>query len=200
MSFPVLGDSLPKRGNLLTTGLARGSLSAFGWRIEGNFPDVPKLVVVVGPHTTNWDFIVGITAKFALGIRVKFLAKDTLFRWPVNGLMRWLGGIPVDRSQPHGVVGEGVADFARCEQLVLAVAPQGTRRKGMPWREGFYHIAVGAGVAIVPVTIDYTRRVLAIGFALQPAADRENEIARLKNFCTGAYSAQEPPAVSGSPR
>jgi 1-acyl-sn-glycerol-3-phosphate acyltransferase len=200
MGFPVLGDSLPKRGNGFSTWLAQASLSLFGWRIEGDFPDVAKLVIILAPHTSGWDFFIGVAAKFALGIRVKFLGKDTLFRWPTNRLMRWLGGIPVDRSSPHGVVGQVVEDFARREQLALAVAPQGTRRKGAPWREGFYHIALGAGVPIVPVTLDYARRVLGIGLPLRPTGDRENEIARLKNFCTGAYPAQNLESVSESPR
>jgi 1-acyl-sn-glycerol-3-phosphate acyltransferase len=200
MSFPVLGDRLPKRGNGLSTWLAQASLSAFGWRIEGNFPDVPKLVVVLAPHTSNRDFFVGVAAMFALRIRVKFLGKEALFRWPTNRLMHWLGGIPVDRSTPHGVVRQMVDEFARREQLALALAPQGTRRKGTPWREGFYHIALGAGVLIVPVTLDYTLRVLGIGLPLRPTGDREYEIGRLKNFCTGAYSAQDPPPVSESPR
>jgi 1-acyl-sn-glycerol-3-phosphate acyltransferase len=200
MRFPVLGDSLPKRGNGFSTWLGQAFLNAVGWRIEGNFPDVPKLVVILAPHTSGWDFFIGVAAKFALRIRVTFLGKDTLFRWPTNRLMRWLGGIPVDRSTPHGVVRQMVDDFARRGQLALALAPQGTRRKGTPWHEGFYHIALGAGVPIVPVTLDYARRVLAIGLPLRPTGDRGNEIARLKKFCSGTYPAQILPPVSEPPR
>ena len=200
MNFPVIPATLPRRGNRATAWLAQAALTAFGWRVVGNFPPVAKLVAVLAPHTSNWDTVVGVGAKFALGIRVTFLAKDSLFRWPMGGLMRWVGAIPVDRTAPHGVVGEAVADFAQHDKLVLALAPEGTRRKGVPWREGFYHIARGANVPIIPVTVDYRRRVLAIGPALWPTGDRENEVARLKAFCSGSVAGDEAPPVSAPPR
>ena len=183
MSFPVLGDALPRRGNRFSVWLARALLQGFGWRMEGSFPNVAKAVAIVAPHTSNWDFVVGVGAIFALPLRVKFLGKDTLFRWPLRGMMIWLGGIAVDRSRPHGVVAQVVEDFARCGQIVLAVAPQGTRRAGAPWREGFYHIARAAGVPIVPVRFDYARRVIAFGPVLNPSGEVAPEMARLKAFC-----------------
>ena len=89
---PALGDQVPRRGNAFSRALGRLAMRAAGWRFEGTFPNVPKAVIIVAPHTSNWDFPVGIAAKFALGIRATFLGKDTLFRWPFGSVMRWLGG------------------------------------------------------------------------------------------------------------
>jgi 1-acyl-sn-glycerol-3-phosphate acyltransferase len=183
MDFPVPGDALPKRGNGFTAWLARKLLQGFGWRIRGKIPNVAKVVIIVAPHTSNWDFVVGVAAIFALPIKVKFLAKDTLFRWPLRTIMIWLGGVAVDRSKPHGVVGQVVEDFSRHGQFALAIAPQGTRRAGVRWHAGFYHIARGAGVPVLPVRFDHGMRLIEFGPALIPTGDIEAEIARLKAFC-----------------
>jgi 1-acyl-sn-glycerol-3-phosphate acyltransferase len=185
MSFPVIGDQLPHRGSRASMLLAQAMMRAAGWRIEGTFPNERKLVVIVAPHTSNWDFIVGVAAIFALHIKVKYLAKDTLFRWPLGVLMRALGGMPVDRSQPHGVVGEVIADFGRYERLTLAITPEGTRKRGVRWKEGFYHIAHGVGAAVVPVTFDYRARAIFIGPPLYPTGNVQAEIDQLKEFCDG---------------
>jgi 1-acyl-sn-glycerol-3-phosphate acyltransferase len=191
MSFPRIGAALPRRDTPFTTGLAQATLRAAGWGIEGNFPDVPKLVVVVAPHTSNWDFIVGVAAIFALHLRVRFLAKHTLFRFPFNLLMRPLGGIPVDRSRSHGVVAQVIEDFQRYDKLALAITPEGTRKRGARWKEGFYHIALGAKVPVSPVTFDYRARRIFIGPALNPSGDAQAEIEALKAFCDGDQHAAE---------
>jgi 1-acyl-sn-glycerol-3-phosphate acyltransferase len=185
MSFPVVGVELPHRGNRVTVSLAQAAMRAAGWRIDGNFPNTGKLVAIVAPHTSNWDFFIGVAAIFALQIRVRFLAKHTLFRWPVNGLLRWLGGIPVDRSQAHGVVSQVIDDFQHYPRLMLAITPEGTRKRGVRWHEGFYHIAHGVKVPVVPVTFDYHARTVFIGPALHPSGNAQAEIEELKRFCDG---------------
>jgi 1-acyl-sn-glycerol-3-phosphate acyltransferase len=157
-------------------------LRLLGWRIEGNLPDVSKAVVIVAPHTTNWDFIVGIAAKFALGLQASWLGKHTLFRAPFGGLMRWLGGLPVDRSRPHDVVAQSVEQFAARDRLVLGISPEGTRKPVPRWRTGFYHIAAGAQVPIVPVAFDWSRRTLDIGPTVLPGGDMDADLAALDAF------------------
>ena len=125
-----------------------------GWGIEGNFPDTPRLVVAVAPHTSNWDFLHGAAAMFALDLRATFIGKHTLFVWPFAGFLRWMGGIPVDRSAAQGVVGEAVAAFGREPARMLVIAPEGTRRKVERYKTGFLHIARGARV---PVLLDRAR-------------------------------------------
>jgi 1-acyl-sn-glycerol-3-phosphate acyltransferase len=168
---PELGASVPRRGNRTSRWLARFAFRLWGWRFAGSFPDVPKAIVVVAPHTTNWDFPVGVLTLFALGMRVGFLGKHTLFRWPLRPLMLWLDGVPVRRNSGSGTVAKLVETMRQRETLLLAVAPEGTRRAVSEWRMGFAHVAVGAGVPVVPVTFDWARRVVAFGPAFTLTGD-----------------------------
>ncbi|RPH60411.1 MAG: acyltransferase, partial [Burkholderiales bacterium] len=129
---------------------------------EGKLPDLARAVVAVAPHSSNWDFVHAVAAVFALGLRVSFIGKHTLFRGPLGRFLTWLGGIPVDRARPDGV-GEAVqAHFAGGGPLWFGVAPEGTRRIGAPFKSGFYRVAKAAAVPIVPVYFDYRRRVIGI--------------------------------------
>jgi 1-acyl-sn-glycerol-3-phosphate acyltransferase len=179
MTFPTARPPLPLRGNRFTQTLARAALSLAGWRIEGELPSCPKVVAIVAPHTSNWDFVVGLAAKYAMGLRVSFLGKHTLFRPPFGALFQWLGGIPVDRRSPHGVVAQCVDAFAAREALVLAVAPEGTRRSGVGWKSGFYQIAVGAGVQVFPVAFDYATRTVRLLPMFQPSGDINADLPKL---------------------
>jgi 1-acyl-sn-glycerol-3-phosphate acyltransferase len=143
-------------------------------------PADPRFVAIVAPHTSNWDFVIGVAAMFALDVRVHWLGKHTLFRWPLGPLLRWLGGQPVRRDSAHGVVAE-VADAIRAEpQFILALAPEGTRRHVDAWRTGFYHIARRADIPIVPVALDWGRREIIIAVPMQPSGDLERDVAGLR--------------------
>lgn len=156
-----------------------------GWRIEGVIPDVPKFVIIVAPHTSNWDFVIGVAAKLALGLRVLFLGKDTLFRFPLGIFMRALGGIPVDRDSSHDVVSYVVTQFARRERLILGLAPEGTRKRVERWRTGFYHIAHGAGVPILPVALDWGSHVVRIGAPFTTTGDADADVRALQGRFAG---------------
>jgi len=160
--------------------MGRALLRALRWRIEGEIPNVAKFVLIVVPHTSNWDFVIGIVAKWALGIRVMFLGKNTLFRFPFGAAMRALGGVPVDRSASHDVVHDIVAEFARRERLILALAPEGTRKRVERWRTGFYHIARGAGVPILSVALNYGVRAIQIGPLFTTTGDMERDVTELQ--------------------
>ena len=172
-AIPPLGDALPQRGNRAARGLGRAALSLLGWGVEGEIPNVPKLVIAVAPHTSNWDFVVGIAAMFALDLRLTFLGKHTLFRGPFDAILRWMGGIPVDRSSAHGVVGESVRAFREADRLVLALAPEGTRKGAARFHSGFLHIARGAGVPVLLASLDYAVRRVRLGPLFEPTADAE---------------------------
>lgn len=159
---PTLGDQVPKRGNTVTRTLARTAMRLTHWRFAGHFPNEAKFVLIVAPHTSNWDFMVGVMAMFAIGIRGTFLGKHTLFRWPLGVAMRWLGGVPVIRSSSLNQVEQTVNHVRASEGMVLALSPEGTRRKLPAWRTGFYYVAKGAGVPIVPVAFDYSVRTIRI--------------------------------------
>lgn len=160
--------------------MGSGVLRALGWHIEGAIPDVPRFVVIVAPHTSNWDFVVGAAAMFALDLDLSFLGKHTLFRGPLGVAMRAMGGIPVDRASAHGVVAAAVAAFRSRERLVLAIAPEGTRKPVERLKSGFLHIARGAGVPILLVAIDGKSRCIRLGPLVEPASDIEAELARIE--------------------
>lgn len=182
---PKLGAALPKRGNFLTRALGRAVMHLTGWRVVGTIPDLPKFVVIVAPHTSNWDFVHGMAAAFALGLRVSWMGKHTLFRWPFAGVMHWLGGVSIDRSAHHGVVKQTVDAFASRPRLVLGITPEGTRSPVDHWKLGFYHIAKGSGLPIVPVYFDYPRRHIGFGEPLIPGDDFEADFQRLVDFYRG---------------
>jgi 1-acyl-sn-glycerol-3-phosphate acyltransferase len=175
-----IGPSFPRRGTAVSRILAGRLLALLGWRIEGELPDCPKFVIIVAPHTSNWDFLIGILAMFAKGLRASWLGKHTVFRFPVAPVLRWLGGEPIDRTSPHGTVGTAVDLFRNRPQWVLGLSPEGTRRRVDRWKTGFYRIAVGAGVPIVPVTLDYSTRVLGVGSPIVPGPNEAVEMATLR--------------------
>ena len=179
---PVVGDEVPRRGNRAIVLLGRFLLRAIGWRIEGEVPNLRKFVIAVAPHTSNWDFVVGAAAMFALDLRLSFIGKHTLFVGPFAPVLRWMGGIPVDRSSPHGVVGDSVRAFETVERRILAIAPQGTRKPVPHFKSGFLHIARGAGVPVLLAALDYAARTVRLGPLLTPGEDVEAERESIEAF------------------
>lgn len=181
----ALGDKVPRRGNRLTRAVGRSALAAMGWRFEVHLPDLSKFVIIVAPHTSAWDFVVGVLASLALDLRASWLGKHALFRWPFRGVLRWLGGIPIDRRASHGVVETMVELFGSRRELILGIAPEGTRRKVDAWKTGFYHIARGANVPIVPCYIDYRRKVIGTGAVLHPSGDLPGDLRTIRSLYEG---------------
>jgi 1-acyl-sn-glycerol-3-phosphate acyltransferase len=179
IQVPTLGMNVPRRGNALTRGLGAFGLGLLGWRFEGSVPDRPKMVIIVAPHTSNWDFIVGVCAALALGFRFRFLGKDALFSPPLGWFMRWLGGIPVNRKAPDGVMEAAVESFHDPASF-LAITPEGTRRRVERWKTGFWRIAREARVPVWPVAFDWSRRVVALLPPFETSADREADVRALR--------------------
>ena len=184
-ALPALGPAIPRRGSATLRFFGRTLLRLMHWRVEGTIPDLPKFVIAVAPHTSNWDFVVGAAAMFALDLDLAFLGKHTLFRGPFAPVLRWMGGIPVDRSSPHGVVPESVRAFAAVDRRILAIAPQGTRRGDGRFKSGFLHIARGAGVPIVLAAMDYRERCVHLGPMIEPGEDAEADLARVEARFSG---------------
>ena len=182
MRLPRLGPHIPRRRNSVLAWAGRTVLRLMRFRVEGEVPDVAKFVIAVAPHTSNWDFIVGAAVMFALELRVAFIAKHTLFRGPFGTVIRWMGGVPVDRSSAHGVVAEAVHGFSRVPGLILAIAPQGTRNPAARFRSGFLHIARGAGVPVMLAALDWGERCVRLGPTFAPGADVAQELARAEMF------------------
>jgi 1-acyl-sn-glycerol-3-phosphate acyltransferase len=172
-------SAVPRRGNAFTRTLGRLVLGVLGWRLEGTFPDLPKFVLVGYPHTSNWDAVVGMAAALAYGIEIHFFAKREAFRGPLGWLLRALGGIPVDRSRPGGLVTQAVEEFARRPAFLLGVTPEGTRSPVPRWKTGFHHIATTVGVPVVLVALDYGNRRIGPGPLLQLSGDLAADLARI---------------------
>lgn len=162
-----------------------------GWNIRGEFPyHIPKMVIAAGPHTSAWDLIIGLAVKHELKIKKgHFLGKKELFDGPFGWYFRKMGGIPVNRSSSKGLVEQVAHEFARHDHFILAMSPEGTRKRVDKLKTGFYHIAKEAHVPILPVGFDFLKKEVIIGDLLYPA----NEEADLKHIisflgaCKGKY-------------
>jgi 1-acyl-sn-glycerol-3-phosphate acyltransferase len=175
----AIGAAAPRRGNRATRALGRAGLALLGFRLEGAVPDVAKCVVIVAPHTSNWDFVVGLAGMLALGVDFRWLGKHTLFRAPFGALFRWVGGIAVDRRSAEGVVEDVAAQFQTRPRLFLTVTPEGTRKPVPRWKSGFYRIARRAGVPILPVSFDHPRGVITLWPTLVPSGDYAADLVAL---------------------
>ena len=162
--------------------LSKWTLNAFGWKIQTDFPDADKYVIIAAPHTSNWDFMVGILAVRALKLDIRWIGKHTIFRWPFGYLFRALGGTPVDRSQSLNLIQHMTTLFAQSDQLILVLAPEGTRSKTDHWKSGFYHIARGAGVPIVLGFLDFPTRTIGVGATVYPSDDIEADFTQIRDF------------------
>lgn len=156
-----------------------------GWTFSGEIPPLPKMVVVGAPHTSNWDFLLFLAALHAYRVRVRFLGKHTLFRWPLGYVFRGVGGIPVDRSRPGGIVGQVMDAFAASDRMILVIAPEGTRSTAPRWKTGFLEIAERAEVPVVPAGIDAGTKTITIGPTLEVGPDRSRLMDRLRSFYQG---------------
>lgn len=149
-------------------------LALYRWRafeLVGDFPDLPKYVIVAAPHTSNWDFVFFLGATAERGVQPNYLGKHTLFKWPMRQFMLDMGGVAIDRTRRANVVEQVAEEFARRDSLKLVIAPEGSRTTDGSWKSGFYHIAQAAGVPIVAAYIDHEKR--EIGFS-QPMATSGN--------------------------
>jgi 1-acyl-sn-glycerol-3-phosphate acyltransferase len=164
--------------------IAKFIFKIIGWKVEGTFPsELKKYIIAVAPHTSNWDFPVGVLARSVLHIeKAKFLGKDSLFKPPFGWFFRWLGGYPVDRSNRHDVVQQVVNIFNDHDEFIVAMAPEGTRKKVEKLRTGFYFIAKGANIPIIPVGFDFEKKVIIVREPFYPTDNLEADIQVLIKF------------------
>lgn len=173
--------------NTVLRALSLAFLKLNGWRIEGALPPSSrKAVLIAAPHTSNWDLPYTLMVAFCLGLRIYWLGKASLFRWPFGPVMRWLGGVAVDRSRSNNLVASAAAAIAAAQgPLQLVVPPEGTRGKTRHWKTGFYFIALEARVPIVLAYMDYARKVSGLGPAFVPSGDVDKDMVEIKRFYAG---------------
>ncbi|MFC5582293.1 lysophospholipid acyltransferase family protein [Rhodanobacter terrae] len=162
--------------------ICRAVLQLCGWSFVGTFPDVPKAVLIAAPHSSWWDGVWGLLMKVGVGADVHFMGKQELFRGPLGSLLRRLGGMPIDRSAPKGVVEQMIDQFGQRDMLWLGIAPEGTRKPVQRWKSGFWHIAHDAGVPIVTAYFNYPDKTIGIGPLFDTSADMDADLARLRAF------------------
>jgi 1-acyl-sn-glycerol-3-phosphate acyltransferase len=157
-----------------------------GWRVVLALPVPERCVAIFYPHTSNWDTVIGLAAKFMIGLRIRFVGKDTLFATPVLGplLVRW-GGVPVNRREPAGFVRQMAHAFEENAQFRLAIAPEGTRSRTEYWKSGFYRLARATRVPLVLAYIDYPRREIGVGACLELTGRVDQDMARIRAFYAG---------------
>ncbi|MEO5817083.1 MAG: lysophospholipid acyltransferase family protein [Gemmatimonadaceae bacterium] len=160
--------------------LGRFAMRVASWKFVGDLPPIQKFVIVVAPHTSNWDFFIGLAAKLALDLDASWFGKDTLFRGLLGIFMRAIGGRPVHRDAPEGMVLAMAKTIRREPEFVLVITPEGTRKAVTQWRTGFYHIAEAAEIPIVPVWFDWSRKEVGIGAPMPASGNLSADVASLQ--------------------
>lgn len=175
------------------TVLCKICLKLAGWKLEGAPPTEKKYVLIAVPHTTNWDFPITLALAFIFKFDIFWMGKDSLFKGIKGPIMRWMGGIPIDRKSSNNVVQQTINAFDANDRLVITIPPEGTRSKVDKWKTGFYYIAVGAKVPIGLGYLDYKRKAGGFGPTFYPTGDADKDIAEMRKFyakISGKYAEQ----------
>lgn len=160
---------------------SRWILKRFGWEIDPESPKgVKKAIVAMGPHTSNWDFVIGLLAFKHFGVKAKFLIKKDLFFWPMGWILKSLGGIPVDRKKNNNFTDQAFEYFENNETMFMVFTPEGTRKYNPNWKKGFYYIAIKAKVPIYLGYIDYEQKTGGFLELFEPTGDIEKDLHYIK--------------------
>lgn len=157
-----------------------------GWRIEGKAPETRKFILVAAPHTSNWDLPVVLSLTWVLGLRIHWMGKKELFRWPFGWFMRLLGGVSIDRSAPQGTVTQVAQFFQHRDEFVLLVPTEGTRSRAEYWKSGFYYIAKKAEVPLVLGRLDWGPKIGRLDEPLWPTDDVVADMDKVRAYYEGA--------------
>jgi len=165
--------------------LGRSLLSLLGWTVLGKIDEEhanKNLVVIVAPHTSNWDGILGVAAIAGLDARISFIGKDAAFKYGLGAFLRYMGGIPIDRSNPGGVINDAIEKIKRLNGTLLGMSPEGTRSKVEAWKTGFLRIAQGIDAKIIPASICFSKKEILLGKVFTPTGDNKKDIRDLQEY------------------
>ena len=166
------------------------SLRVAGWRYEGEIPSQKKYVALAVPHTSNWDGLLLVLVTRSIGVQMEWMLKDSWVRGPLRPVMRGLGAVPINRRRASNVVEQMIEQFRSREQFILGIPPEGTRQRAEYWKSGFYHIALGANVPVVPGYLDYARKRASLGPAIQLSGNVRADMDAIRAF----YAEKKPTA------
>ncbi|MGH8033293.1 MAG: lysophospholipid acyltransferase family protein [Luteimonas sp.] len=179
--LPVPANAPRLQHNALVRWCGRTILRLGGWRVVGELPDLPRLVLIGAPHSSNWDGVWGFATKFALDVDIRVLGKDSLFRIPLlSSLFKWLGVMPVNRNAGRGVIEQAAALIRDSERMWYGLAPEGTRQRVENWKTGFWKIAKAADVPVLRMYFHYPDRVVGFGPVFYLSDDMAADIASLR--------------------
>ena len=165
--------------------LGRSLLSVLGWKVLGRIGEEhtnKNLVVIVAPHTSNWDGILGVAAIAGLDARISFIGKDTAFKYGLGAFLKYMGGIPIDRSNPRGVINDAIEKIKKMNGTLLGMSPEGTRSKVEAWKTGFLRIAEGIDAKIIPASIDFSTKEILLGKVFVPSGENKKDIRDLQDY------------------
>ncbi len=181
------------RGNRsrLCRWLGRSVLKIMGWRVEGSIPDLKRFILIGAPHTSNWDFVLAMAAILGLNLRMRWMAKHTIFKPGVVWFMEWLGGIATDRTNPKTIV-DNVARIAKQEKgVIIGLTPEGTRKKVEKWKTGFLRIAKTLDCPILMVGLNFPSKIIFIGDLYHPSGDNDADLVAIKEYY-GQFQGRHP--------
>ncbi|PHR56999.1 MAG: glycerol acyltransferase [Robiginitomaculum sp.] len=187
-----LHENAPRLGNRFTRFIGRLIVRSMGYDIKGKFPDEDKLILIVAPHTSNWDLFLAIGTILSLGVRMNFMMKKEAFRFPVKSCFIRLGGIPIERGSPQKVVKRTLRSFQERDKLWLAILPEGTRKPVKSWKSGFVRIAYKADVPIFIMGLDHPNKLLILDKMVKASPDPLVQAEELRLYCKDKFSGMNP--------
>ena len=190
--YPPIPEQVPRFGASWSCAIGRFLLRSSGWRVTGEFHNIPKTVVAAAPHTSNWDFILAMFAVCAMGVKISYLMKKEAFIWPLRGLFIALGGVPIDRSAAIDIVDQVADSFQKADKLWLVITPEGTRAKVDKWKTGFLRIAHKAGVPVSLVVWDYPNRQIRLETLWPVSENYEQDAADIRQYVCERYRGKYP--------
>lgn len=182
LNIPQLDSNIPRLGNRFSFWLGKAVLRLMGWSYYGTFAPDKKMVLIVAPHTSNWDFVLGLAVAFSLKLKISFFGKHSIFIPPFDRVLKRCGGIPIERGRAHGVVGQITSEMKKADKMILCLSPEGTRSKIDNWKTGFLHIAHNADVPVFMVGLDYAKKKIILGPSITVTSDTQTEMKKVYEF------------------
>lgn len=184
-------------GGVEPSRLATGSLRLAGWKFEGEPPAEKKYVALAVPHTSNWDGLLLVALTQSIGLQMEWMVKDSWVKGPLGSVLRRVGAVGINRSRATNVVDQMIEQFRQRDAFVLGIPPEGTRSRAEQWKSGFYHIARGANVPVVPGYLDFGTKRAGLGPAIHLTGDVRADMDRIRAFYADKNPAPYDPAKFG---
>ncbi len=182
ISESQIPERLRGKRSILLRKIARFGINISGWTIKGRVPDEERIVIIAAPHTSNWDFVLAMLAIFGLNIKLRWLGKHSIFKPGFKNFFKWLGGIPVYRDNPSNLIDNVVKIVKREKSIVIAMTPEGTRKKVKRWKTGFLRIAKQTHSKILLISIDAPTKSIEIGKIFNPTGNSEDDLAFIQKY------------------